>query len=41
MSVFGQMKPEDAISEARFSLGIVDSDYEIIGLVRTDRKLPS
>lgn len=40
MSVFGQMTPENALAEARYSLGMGGSDYEILGLVRADQNLP-
>ncbi|MBX3576619.1 MAG: hypothetical protein KF723_05385 [Rhizobiaceae bacterium] len=42
MSVFGQMTPEKAIEEARFSLeaGGGSSDYEILGLIRADKQIP-
>lgn len=39
MSVFGQMTPEKALEEARYSLG-GNSDYEILGLFRSDKDLP-
>lgn len=42
MSVFGQMTPEAALVEARFSLGMPDgeTDYEILAIVRADSKIP-